>query len=461
MIVRLIIMTARKLTNVESLEPMMELVKGRDIKYIRLIIIDLNGMPRAMFIPEYELGTALQVGIGFDGSSMGLVNIENSDLTAHPDPGTFLIPLWETPGVALMFCYISNPDGTPFMGDPRGRLKATIEELERQGLGYNTGPELEYFYVTRNNGGIEPYGSGGYFYIPPMDPTEEMKLDTMINLEAAGFQLEKIHHEVASGQQEINFRYTDALKTADNAVLFKLAVKTIAEKHGAIATFMPKPFWGTNGSGCHIHQSLVDLKTGKNLFGKTRTETGLSQKAIYYVGGILRHAAAMSMVVAPLVNSYKRLVPHYEAPVYIGWGYGNRSALVRIPLYPGDKTVVTRIEYRHPDPSSNPYLISMAMLKAGLDGIKHKVEPPEPFDENLYHQKARDTEMLPESLGEAVDVFEKDPIISGALGDYIAKRLVGAKRAEYDEYLKYAGTDWATSRPKITPWEYSRYLTTC
>ncbi len=453
------IMTQSALTHPESIESIMEEVKKHDIRYVRLIIIDLNGMPRAMLIPEYQLPIALSEGIGFDGSSMGLVNIEHSDLTAHPDPGTFLIPMWETPGVAVMFTYLSKPDGVPFEGDCRGRLKATLDELEAKGMGFNTGPELEYFYVQRSNGGIAPYGAGGYFYLPPMDPTEEMKLETMINLEAAGFQLDKVHHEVAMGQQEINFRYGDALKIADNAVLYKLVVKTIAEKHDASATFMPKPFWGSNGSGCHVHQSISDLKTGRNLFGDRDSETGLSKMAFSYVAGILSHARAMSMIVAPLVNSYKRLVPHYEAPVYIAWGLGNRSAIVRVPQYPGDKAKVTRIEYRHPDPSCNLYLTETVMLRAGLDGVKRKAEPPEIFDDNVYH--AKDLDMLPENLGDAVGVFENDPVITGAVGDYITKTLTKAKRVEYEAYLKYVGTDWASSRPRITPWEIERYLTTC
>ena len=452
-------MIMNSLTSPDSVEPIMAEVKKHDIRYIRLIIVDLNGMPRAMLIPEYQLPTTLREGIGFDGSSMGLVNIEHSDLTAHPDPSTFLIPMWETPGVAVIFTYLSNPNGSPFEGDCRGRLKATLDELEEKNMGFNTGPELEYFYVQRSNGGISPYGSGGYFYLPPMDPTEDMKLETMMNLEAAGFQLDKIHHEVAMGQQEINFRYADALKTADNAVLYKLVVKIIAEKHGASATFMPKPFWGSNGSGCHVHQSLSDLKTGRNLFGDRDSETGLSRMAYSYIAGILNHAQAMSMIVSPLVNSYKRLVPHYEAPVYIAWGLGNRSAIVRVPQYPGDKAKVTRMEYRHPDPSCNLYLAETVMLRAGLDGIKRKAEPPEIFEGNVYH--AKDLEMLPENLGDAVAAFERDPIISSAVGDYIAKNLTKAKRTEHEVYMKYVGTDWVSSRPRITPWEIDRYLTTC
>jgi glutamine synthetase len=273
----------------------------------------------------------------------------------------------------------------------------------------------------------------------------------MISLEAAGFQLDKVHHEVAMGQQEINFRYSDALRTADNVILYKLAVKNIAQKHGYIATFMPKPFSGINGSGCHIHQSIIELDTGLNLFNNQENELGLSDMALHYIGGILKHAKAMSMVVAPLVNSYKRLVPHYEAPVYISWGLANRSALVRVPLYPGEKNQVTRIEYRHPDCASNPYLVAIILLKAGRDGIKTKIEPMEPFMGNLYHLSnedllVRDIEMLPEHLGEAVDEFAKDEVITDALGRYISKNLVKLKRKEFKDYQEYTNKEWADTR---------------
>ncbi len=460
-------MSENALTHEEAVEPLMDLVRKHDIKYIRLIVVDLNGQPRAMLIPEYELPRALRYGIGFDGSSIaGFAEIEQSDLIANPDPSTFLIPMWEAPGIATMFCYISNPDGSPFEGDPRGLLKKTMDELEAEGYGFNTGPELEFFYVTRQSESVAPYGSGGYFDLPPLDPTEEMKMETMICLEAAGFQLDKVHHEVAQGQQEINFRYADALKTADNVMLYKLAVKTIAQKHGNIATFMPKPFWGVNGSGSHVHQSLFDLETGGNLFYDPDSPTGLSEAGVHYIGGILSHAKGLSLVVAPLVNSYKRLVPHYEAPVYICWGYGNRSALIRVPQYPNGAGKYVRVEYRHPDPSSNPYLTAVAMLKAGMDGIRRKTEPAEPFSENVYHlsegeRDRRGVEMLPEHLGEAVDAFTPDAVVSEALGGYISKNLVELKRREFEEYLSFTGRSWAESRPEITSWEIERYLTRC
>jgi len=460
-----VIMADFKLTNEESVESVMEQVKRHDIKYVRLIIVDLNGNPRAMLIPEYELEYALKFGIGFDGSSIGgFVDVNQSDLVANPDPSTLLMPMWETPGIALMFCYISNPDGSLFPGDPRGLLKETTLDLERKGFGFNTGPELEYFYITQENGMIAPFGSGGYFDLPPLDPTEDIKMETMMCLEAAGFQLDKVHHEAAEGQQEINFRYADALKTADNVLLYKLAVKTIAQKHGKLATFMPKPFWGVNGSGCHVNQSLIDLETGENVFSSGNG--GLSDFALNYVGGILSHAKGMSLIVAPLVNSYKRLVPHYEAPVYIAWGYANRSALVRVPEYPEGMDKTTRIEYRHPDPSCNPYLTAMAMISAGMDGVEKKVNPGDPFADNVYNftpseRKAKGVEMLPEHLGEAIEKFNDDPVITGVLGSYLTKNLTNLKTSEFESYNEHTGKPWRESRPNITPWEIQRYLTRC
>ena len=455
------------LTHEEAVEPIGDLMKRHDIKYIRLIVVDLAGMPRAMVVPEYEMAFALSYGIGFDGSSIaGFREVNESDLVANPDPSTFLIPMWETPGIATMFCYISNPNGDLFEGDPRGLLKKTVLELEEEGYGYNTGPELEYFYITEENGSITPFGSGGYFDLPPLDPTEDIKMETMMCLEAAGFQLDKVHHEAAKGQQEINFRYADALKTADNVLLYKLAVKTIAQKHGRLATFMPKPFWGINGSGCHVHQSLIDLDTGGNVFKGSGGYEGLSDTAVQYIGGVLSHARGMSLVVAPLVNSYKRLVPHYEAPVYISWGFQNRSALVRIPRYPEGMDKTTRIEYRHPDPSCNPYLAAVAMLKAGMEGIENKIDPPEPYSGNVYHLTEAELdkmniEMLPEHLGEAIDDFAKDSLVTEALGSYISKNLVQLKTGEFEEYNSFTGKSWAESRPTVTSWEIERYLTRC
>ena len=456
-----------KLTSEESLDTIMGLVKKHDIKYIRLIVVDLDGNPRAMLIPEYEMEYALTYGIGFDGSSIaGFRDVNDSDLIANADPSTFLIPMWETPGIAIMFSYISVPGGELFEGDPRGLLKRSILDLENEGFGLNTGPELEYFYITQENGFYEPFGSGEYFDLPPLDPTEDIKMETMMCLEAAGFQLDKVHHEAAQGQQEINFRYADALKTADNVVLYKLAVKTIAEKHGKLATFMPKPFWGINGSGCHVHQSLIDLDTGGNVFSDPEIPEGLSETALNYIGGLLGHAKGLSMIVAPIVNSYKRLVPNYEAPVYIAWGYGNRSALVRVPQYPEGLDKTTRIEYRHPDPSCNAYLTAVAMLKAGMEGISKKIDPNEPISANVYHLTeaqldSLNVDTLPEHLGEAVDAFTKDSLLSEALGSYMTMNLINLRRCEFEEYNEFTGKSWEESRPTVTRWELDRYLTRC
>jgi len=455
------------LTHEEAVEPLSALIKKHDIKYIRLIVVDLDGSPRAMLIPEYEIEYALTYGIGFDGSSIeGFREVNQSNLIANPDPSTFLIPMWEAPGIAVMFCYISYTNGTLFDGDPRGLLKKAVLELEEKDYGFNTGPELEFFYVTQEGGSIAPYGAGRYFDLPPLDPTEDIKMETMMYLEAAGFQLDKVHHEAAEGQQEINFRYADALKTADNVLLYKLAVKTAAQKFGKLATFMPKPFHGINGSDCHIHQSLVDLDTGCNIFSDLERQEGLSDEAIHYIGGILDHAQGLSLVVAPIVNSYKRLVPHYEAPVYIAWGFGNRSALVRVPQYPEGLDKTTRIEYRHPDPSSNPYLTSVAMLNVGMDGIAHKTEPLEPLSENIYHFTPAELErtgikLLPEHLSEAVEAFTKDNMVSEAIGGYISKYLVELKTREFKEYTEFTGRDLAESKGEITSWEVKRYLTRC
>lgn len=449
----------------EAIRTLEEKVKKHDIRYIRLIIVNLQGQPKAMLIPEYELEEALRYGEGFDGSSMGFTGIEMSDLIAYPDPSSFLIPMWEAPGVAVMFCYIHNPDGSPYRRDPRGLLKAAVEELEREGFGFYIGPEVEFFYVTEKDGSISPLDSGGYFDLPPLDPAEEMKMETMMCLEAAGFQLDKAHHEAAPGQQEINFRFSDALKAADNIILYKLAVKTIAQKYGNLATFMPKPFWGLNGNGCHIHQSLIDLETGKNIFYDPSSDTGLSEMALHYIGGILSHAEALSLVVSPTVNSYKRLIPHHEAPVYICWDYGNRSSIVRIPRYPRNPGRYARIEYRHPDPSCNPYLAFIAILKAGMDGIKRRIDPGEPVSGNVYQVGDEELERmgikkLPRHLGEAIEAFSSDKIISEILGE-CSKLLVKVKEREFEEYLSAVGGDWKESLKKITSWELERYLTKC
>lgn len=445
----------------DAVGPILDLIEKNDVRYVRLILIDLNGRPRAMLIPKYEVESALEEGIGFDGSSIpGFTTVDDSDLVASPDPETFVIPPWEHPDTADMFCYVYRPSGKPFEGDPRGLLRSVVDELAAKDLLFNTGPELEFFYVSNEDEKLRPVGSGGYFDMPPLDPAEMVKRETIINLESIGFRLDKVHHEGASGQHEINFRFDNALETADRTILFKLAVKNIAKKHGLRATFMPKPFWGVSGSGCHIHQSLQDNGKGRNLFFDADSPNDLSDTAIHYIGGLLEHARGLSLVVAPTVNSYKRLVPHYEAPVYLCWGLQNRSALIRIPIYYPGKESALRIEYRHPDPSCNPYLAIVAILKAGLDGVSRKLDPGDPVSENVYHLKDEENskiETLPCSLGEAVEVFLGDRVIIEALGKHISEALVEQKRREFSDYLESTGR-WEKTCRMVTDWEIRKYL---
>lgn len=443
----------------DFVDPILELVEKNDIRYLRLIIVDINGRPRAMLIPKYVVEEALEEGIGFDGSSFpGFTSLDESDLVARPDPETFVIPPWEHPNTADMFCYLLRPGGKPFEGDPRTILKSTVDELVSRSLQFNTGPELEFFYVSRESDTLRPLDLGGYFDMPPLDPTETVKRETIMSLESIGFKLDKVHHEVATGQQEINFRFDDALKTADRVILFKLSVKNVAKKHELMATFMPKPFWGINGSGCHIHQSIQENSDRSNLFFDESSSNGLSEKAIHYIGGLMDHSKGLSMVVAPIVNSYKRLVPHYEAPVYLSWGFGNRSALIRVPnYYPGKETSV-RVEYRHPDPSCNPYLAMVAMLEAGLDGIDRKLDPGEPTSQNVYQLKDKvDMEVLPGSLEEAIDAFLADSVVTRALGKHVSQALVDQKRKEFKDYINSTGS-WEQNSKAVTQWEIEKYL---
>jgi len=443
----------------DAVGPILDLIEKNDVRFIRLIIVDLNGRPRAMLIPKYQMENALEEGIGFDGSSIpGFSTLDKSDLVARPDPETFVIPPWEHPNTADMFCYAYRPSGMPFEGDPRGLLRSVVDELQKKDLQFNTGPELEFFYVSKESETMRPLDEGGYFDMPPLDPAEKVKRETMMNLESIGFRLDKVHHEVASGQHEIDFRFDDALKTADRFILFKLAVKNIAKKYGLAATFMPKPFWGINGSGCHMHQSLMDNGRGRNLFFDEGSPNGLSEMAIHYIGGLLDHSRGLSLIVAPIVNSYKRLIPHYEAPVYRSWGFLNRSALVRIPMSFQGKELSIRLEYRHPDPSCNPYLASAAMLKAGLDGVSKKLDPGDAINENIYQMKDRDKlGVLPGSLGEAVEEFLRDRIVIDALGKHISEAFMELKRREFGDYLESTG-GWEKTCKMITEWEINKYL---
>jgi glutamine synthetase len=381
-----------------------------------------------------------------------------------PDLDTFSPIPWE-PGIgpdgktklptgsARVICDVFTPQGDPFPGDPRWVLRRQIDRARDKGFILNTGPELEFFLLRRENGTVEPvvHDAAGYFDLSE-DLGTEVRKEMMNGLEDFGIKVETAHHEVATGQHEIDFEYADALRTADNAVTFKTTLKAVAASHGLYATFMPKPFFGINGSGMHTHQSLWDIKRGRNAFSDPKDSYGLSQIARQYIAGTLDHARGMIAVLAPLVNSYKRLVPGYEAPVYVGWARINRSALIRIPQISKGSLNSTRMELRCPDPSTNPYLAFACMLAAGLDGIERKLTPPEPVEENLYHFDAaklesRKIKQLPGTLREALNELEGDKVIREALGEHVFERFVEAKTEEWDEY-----------RTQVSAWEVDRYL---
>jgi glutamine synthetase len=429
-----------------------------DVKLIVLQFVDILGNIKSVTIPVEHLGEAMDSGLGFDGSSVeGFVRIFESDLVMFPDPVTFQILPWRPRErrEARIICDIARPGGKPFEGDPRYILKKAIGELEEQGFIYNTGPELEFFLLKRDNeplGYPVPHDIGGYFDFSPLDMASDVRRDATFMLQEMGFDIEMNHHEVAPGQHEIDFKFEDALTTADNAITFKTVIKAVAISYGLTATFMPKPFHGMNGSGMHVHQSLFNIRDGRNAFFDPDDEYRLSDTAYHFIGGQLQHIREISALLSPTVNSYKRLVPGYEAPVYICWGRRNRSALIRVPDYfPGYEKAV-RAELRCPDPSCNPYLAFASMLKAGLDGIKNKIDPPEPVEEDVYEFDDRQLEKfyiktLPGSLSEAISEMRKSDLAKETLGDFTFDRYLDAKTREWDEY-----------RLQVTDWEIKRYL---
>jgi glutamine synthetase len=432
---------------VDHIDNAIKCIDEKDIKFVRLQFVDIHGIPKNISVSvenDEEVEELINEGMLFDGSSIdGFVEINESDLVLKPDPQTFSHLPWrpEESGAGRFICDIYNPDGKPFEGDPRSALKKSLEKIKDKGYKYNIGPEPEFFIVDEDeNGEYIPYDDGGYFDVEPIDKGPDFRRQLVNDLEKLGFELEGSHHEVGPGQNEIAFKFDDALKTADAVITFKEASKAIvskmAEEEGKKyrVTFMPKPFFGENGSGMHAHQSL--FKGDENLFSDENSKTGLSQEALYFMGGLLEHSSALSAVVAPTVNSYKRLVPGYEAPVYKAYGFRNRSALIRIPAARGK---ATRIEYRCPDPSCNPYLAFAAMLEAGLDGLKNKIDPGEATEENIYKMsddelKARGIEYIPSSLWEAYHAFEEDEIIKNALGPHISEKFLESKYAEWDDY---------------------------
>ncbi|HQC13402.1 MAG TPA: glutamine synthetase beta-grasp domain-containing protein, partial [Methanoregulaceae archaeon] len=389
------------------------------VKFLRLQFTDIQGMPKNVAIPVEQAEKALTDGIWFDGSSIeGFARIEESDMLLKPDPNTYSIIPWRPSDarVARFICDVYTYGNKPFEGDPRYILKKNIQEAEKMGFTYNTGPELEFFLFKMLDGRPSTtfQDFGGYFDLAPTDYAEDVRRDIVLALTQMGFEIEASHHEVAESQHEIDFKYSTALDTADRVITFKFATKTLALKRNLHATFMAKPIGGINGSGMHTHMSL--MKDGKNAFYDPDGKRELSDTALYYIGGLLRHAKAITRVANPTINSYKRLVPGYEAPVYISWSASNRSALVRVPAARGNST---RAEFRSPDPTCNPYLCFAAMLAAGLDGIRNKIAPPESTDVNIYHlsdaeRKKLGIEMLPGSLLDATDALNRDQVVSKA-----------------------------------------------
>jgi len=434
-------------------EYVLKTVADRRVKFIRMWFTDILGFLKSFAITVEELEGALDEGMGFDGSSIeGYARIEESDMIAKPDPNTFAILPWrpdDGAAVARMFCDVLEPDGSPFEGDPRWALKRTLKKAAKLGYTYNVGPELEYFYF-KSSESPATLDAGGYFDLTPRDGASDLRRDTVMALEAMGIRAEYSHHEVAPSQHEIDLRYMDALSMADAAMTYRLAVKEIALKHGVYATFMPKPLFGQNGSGMHTHQSL--FKNGENAFFDVTDEYHLSAVGKAFIAGLLKHAREICSVVAQWVNSYKRLVPGYEAPVYVSWARRNRSTLVRVPMYKPNKAEATRAEFRCPDPACNPYLTFALMLAAGLRGVREGYELPHPVEEDIFEMSAeeraeRGIDSLPGSLEEAVAETEKSELVRETLGDHIFGKFIANKKIEWDNY-----------RTHVSQYELTKYL---
>jgi len=428
-------------------------LESRGIEDVLLWFTDLEGHLKSFAITIGEVEGALDDGMGFDGSSItGFNAIEESDMVAIPDPATFQVMPWKEgeTKVARMICDVVTPDGKPYEGDPRHVLRRALERMQSMGFDhFNVGPELEYF-LFKDQTGAETLDEGGYFAMTSLDAATELRQETIHALETMGIPVEYAHHEVGPSQHEIDIRFAPALEMADHTVTYRLIVKEIAAKNGVYATFMPKPIFGENGSGMHTHQSL--FTDGRNAFFDGDDRWHLSDAGKAFIAGQLRHAREIAGVFAQWVNSYKRLVPGYEAPVYVAWSQRNRSALIRIPLYKPGSEQATRAEIRCPDPACNPYLTFAALLHAGLEGIEHGYELPEPMETNLYHltaeqRRERGIISLPETLGEAIDELAQSDLVRKALGPHVFDRYVELKRKEWDEY-----------RVQLTTWEMDRYL---
>ena len=437
----------------EEKEFVLKMAQEHNVKFIRLWFTDILGFLKSFAITVEELEGALEEGMGFDGSSIeGFARIDESDMVAKPDPSTFQILPWRpTEGgtTARIFCDILEPDGSPHQGDPRYALKRMLKKAADMGFTFYVGPELEFF-LFKDSADPEPLDQGGYFDLTPLDVASDIRRDIVLTLEAMGIGVEYSHHEVAPSQHEIDLRYTNALTMADNAMTHRLVVKEIAMKHGVHATFMPKPLQGENGSGMHTHQSLFQGE--RNAFFDPDDKYHLSEVGKRYIAGLMRHAPEITLITNQWVNSYKRLVPGYEAPVYITWALRNRSDLIRVPVYKPGKENAMRVEYRAPDPACNPYLAFAVMLAAGLEGIRQGYELPPPIERNVYEMTDQEREelgvrTLPASLWEAIQLTEKSELVREALGDHIFRKLLDNKKIEWNQY-----------RIHVTTYELKEYL---
>jgi glutamine synthetase len=435
-------------------EYVLKLAKERKVKFIRLWFTDILGFLKSFAITPNQLEGALEEGMGFDGSSIqGFARIDESDMIAMPDPSTFQLLPWrsrEEGAVARVFCDIMLPDGSNYEGDPRRVLKRTVKRAADMGYTFYVGPELEYFYFRSSKGTPEGLDEGGYFDLTVSDVASDLRRDTVLMLEEMGIEVEYSHHEVAPSQHEIDLRYTDALTMADNAMTYRLVVKEVASKYNCYATFMPKPIFGQNGSGMHTHQSL--FKGSRNAFFNAKDPHHLSKTGKHYIAGLLKHGPEITLVTNQWVNSYKRLVPGYEAPVYLSWALRNRSDLIRIPVYKPGKEEATRVEYRSPDPACNPYLAFAVMLAAGLKGIENEYPLPDPIERNVYEMGEEERQslgigQLPENLHDATLLAEKSELLKDTLGEHVFSKLIENKKAEWNRF-----------KAQVTQWEIEQYL---
>ncbi|MDI7259477.1 MAG: glutamine synthetase family protein [Thermodesulfobacteriota bacterium] len=427
--------------------------KEKDVKFVRLWFTDILGFLKSFAITIRELERALEEGMGFDGSSVaGFARIDESDMVAMPDPSTFKIFPWKSNdhAVAVMFCDILEPGGRAYHGDPRWVLKKNLERAAKMGYLFNVGPELEFFYFQRSTGKPELLDSGGYFDLTPLDAASDLRKQTVMALEEMEIQVEYSHHEAAPSQHEIDLKYNEALKMADSTMTYRLIVKEVALKNNVYASFMPKPIFGINGSGMHTHQSL--FKGDKNAFFDPKDKYHLSEMAKHYIAGLMKHAREITLVTNQWVNSYKRIVPGYEAPVYISWAQRNRSDLIRIPMYKPGKELATRVEYRSPDPACNPYFAFAVMLAAGLEGIEKKYPLRDPVERNVYEMPEKERkkykiESLPEDLYEAIQITEKSEMVRRALGDDVFYKFIENKKIEWERF-----------RARVTDYELEQYF---